>query len=72
LCDFADRHLRLEGVEEAEEFLMPMALHVAADDRALEHVESGEQRGGAVPFVVVGHSAGAAFLQGQAGLVDCV
>ena len=33
----------------------PMALHVAADDGAVEHIERGEERGRAVTFVVVGH-----------------
>ena len=47
---------------------MPVALHAAADDRAVEHVERGEQRGGAVALVVVGHGAGAALLHRQAGL----
>ena len=41
-------NLRVDVVEEADELLMPMALHVAADDGAVEHVEGGEQRGGAV------------------------
>ena len=31
---------------------MPVALHVAADHRAIQHVERGEQRGRAVPNVV--------------------
>ena len=31
---------------------MAVALH-AADDRAVEHAERGEQRGGAVPLVIV-------------------
>jgi|SRR6516164_1121957 len=31
---FAGRSRRLDGVEEADELLMPMALHVAADHRA--------------------------------------
>ncbi len=35
---------RLDDVEEADELLMPMALHVAADHGAVEHVESGGQR----------------------------
>jgi hypothetical protein len=30
----ARRHLGLNGVQEADEFLMPVALHIAADDRA--------------------------------------
>ena len=47
---------------------MAMARHAAADDRAVEHVEGGEQRGGAVALVVVGHGAGLARLQRQARL----
>ena len=44
---------------------MAMALHVAADDGAVEHVEGCEQRGGAVAFVVVGHRPGTALLHRQ-------
>ena len=33
---FPRRHLRLDGIEEADELLVPMALHVAADDGAVE------------------------------------
>ena len=53
---------------------MPMALHVAADDGAVEDVESGEQRGRAVTFVVVRHRPGAARLHRQPGLgaVECL
>lgn len=43
--DFAGWHLGLEGIEEADELLMPVALHAAADNPAFEHIESGEQRG---------------------------
>ena len=32
------RHLRLDGLEKADELLMAVALHVAADDGAFEHV----------------------------------
>ena len=66
--ELAGRNLRLDGVEEADELLMAVALHVAADHRAVEHVERGEQRGGAVALVVMGHGAGAALLHRQAGL----
>ena len=62
---FAGRNLSLDGVEEPDEFLMPMALHVLADDLALEHVEGGEQSGRAVSFVVVGDGAAAAGLERQ-------
>jgi len=44
---------------------MPVALHAAADHGALEHVERGEQGGGAVALVVVGHSPGLARLERQ-------
>ena len=56
------------GVEEANELLMPVALHVAADDGAVEDVERGEQRRGAVPFVVMRHGAEPPLLQRQARL----
>jgi len=38
----------IDGVEEADELLMPVALHATADDLAVQHVEGGEQRGRAV------------------------
>ena len=41
--DLACGDLGLDGVEEADELLMPMALHVAADHRAVEHVQRGEE-----------------------------
>ena len=46
----------LDGVEEADELLMTVALHVAADDFAAEHIQRGEQRGRAVPLTVMRHS----------------
>ena len=57
--------LRLDRIEEADELLVAMALHVAADDSAIEDVEGCEQRGGAVTFVVVRHRPGAARLHRQ-------
>jgi len=62
------RHRGLDLVEEADELLMPMALLVAADHRAIHHVECGEQRRRSVPDVVVGHRPGPALLHRQAGL----
>ena len=51
------------------ELLVPVALHVAADDGAVENVEGGEQRAvRAVALVVMGHGPGAALLHRQAGL----
>ena len=51
--DFASRHLGLDGIEKANEFLMPMALHTATDHRAIENVEGGEQSRRAVALVIV-------------------
>jgi len=48
---------------------MAVALHVAADDRAVENVEGGEQGRGAVALVVVRHGAGAPLLRGRPGWV---
>jgi hypothetical protein len=47
---------------------MPVALHVAADDRSVEHVHRGEQGGRPVALVVVGHGSGATLLERQARL----
>ena len=62
------RHLRLDGVEEANELLVPVALHIAADHGAVEDIEGREQCRRAVTLVVVGHRPGAALLHWQAGL----
>src|SRR5512144_3250473 len=59
--DLACRRLRLDGIEEADELLMPMALHAAADDGTFQDIQCGEQRGRAVALVVVGHRAGSTF-----------
>jgi hypothetical protein len=39
----------LDSIEEADAFLMAMALHVAADDRSVEDVHGREQGGRLVP-----------------------
>ena len=62
------RHLALDAVKEADERLMAVALHVLCDDRSVQHVERGEQRRRAMPFVIIGHRTGAALLHRQAGL----
>ena len=61
-------HLALDAVEEADELLMPVPLHVLGDDRSVEHVECGKQRGRAVTFVIMGHGPGTALLHRQTGL----
>ena len=44
----------LDGVQEADELLMAVALHAAAQNRPLQHVERGKQLCRAVALVVVG------------------
>lgn len=41
------------ALSEADEFLVTMALHVPADDGAIEHGKGGKQGGRAVALVVV-------------------
>jgi hypothetical protein len=45
-----------------------VARHAAADHGTIEDIEGGEQSGGAVALVVVGHGAAFAGLHRQAGL----
>ena len=66
--NLADRGLGLDRIQKADEFLMPVALHAAADDGAVKHAEGGEQGGGAVPLVVMGHGLAASRLDRQSGL----
>lgn len=67
-------HLGLDGVEKANKFLRPVALHVAPDDGAIQHVQSGKEPSGAIAFVVVRHGPQLALLERQAGLgaVECL
>ena len=51
--DFAGRDLRLDGVEEADELLVPVTLHAAPNHPSVQHVERGKQRRGAMALVVV-------------------
>ena len=39
--ELADLHITLDRIEEADELLMPMALHAATENLAFEHVERG-------------------------------
>lgn len=43
----AGRRLGVDGVEKADELLVAVTLHAAADDGAVEHIEGGKQ--GVVP-----------------------
>ena len=53
------RHDRLDGVEEADELTIAVALHAAAEHGAFRDIERGKQRGGAMADVVVGLGCGA-------------
>ena len=64
----AGGHLALDGIEEADEFEVAVALHAAADHRAVEYAGGSEQGGGAVPLVVVRHGLAASRLDRQSGL----
>ena len=72
--DFTSADMRFDGIEKANELLMAMALHVAADNRSVEHIQRSEQRGSAVALVVVCHGSRTAFLHRQARLssVECL
>ncbi len=62
------RALGLDGIEKADELLMPVPLHAATDDLAFQHVEGGKQRRRPMPLVVVGHRLAAALLDRQTRL----
>ena len=63
------RCLLVDAFQKAQEFAMPMAGQAFADDHPGQHVERGEQGGGAVTFVVVGHGPDRPFLIGNPGWV---
>ena len=62
------RHLALDGVEKADEFLMPVVLHAAPDDPAFKDIESGEQGCRTVALVIVGHGGAAPLFHRQTRL----
>jgi hypothetical protein len=58
-------HACINGVQEADELLMPVLLHIPSDHGAIEDVERGEQRGRAVPLVIMSHRAEPPLLERQ-------
>ena len=54
--------LVLDRVQEADELLVRVLLHAAAEHGPVEHVEGGEQGDGPVALVVVGPGPGLAGL----------
>ena len=53
--DLPRRDVTLQGVGEANEFQVAMALHVAGEDRAGQDVQGGEQRRGSVALCASAH-----------------
>ena len=45
----------IEVLKKGQKLLMPMARLALRDDRPVEHIERGEQGGGTVSIVIVGH-----------------
>ncbi len=60
--------LGIDLLEETDEFLMPLPLHSVANHLAVEHAQSGKQRGRAVAFVVMRHGCTPPLLQRKARL----
>ena len=67
-------YLAVDGAQELHELLVAVPGQTLSDDRAGEHVEGGEQSGGAVASVIVGHRLSAAGDHRQRGLgaVECL
>ena len=72
--DLAGRDVGFDRIEKANELLMAMALHAAADDPAFQDVERGKQGRGAMALVIVRHCRATALLHRQTGLgaVECL
>src|SRR5437763_8517594 len=67
--DLAGGNFALDGIEKADQLLMGVPLHAAAEHHAVQDVEGGEQGGGAVALVVVGHGSALPDLSGRPGWV---
>jgi hypothetical protein len=66
--DLVAGKLVVESPQELQELLMTVAGVALANDPALHNMQRGEQRGDAVPLIVVGVGAAAAGLERQTGL----
>ena len=56
-------------VEETNELLMPVALHVLANHCAIQHIQFCKQGGRAVSFIIMGHRRTAPLFSGNPGWV---
>ena len=62
------RHAGIDRVQEADELLMSVFLHIPPDYGAIKNVERGEQGSCAVALVIMGHGAQPPFLEWQSRL----
>lgn len=58
-------HTGIDRVEEADELLMAVLLHIPPDHGAVENVERCKQRSGPVTLVIMGHRAEPSLLERQ-------
>ena len=61
-------HGSVDAAQEAQEIPGTVAWHTLPDDQALFDVQRGEERGGAMALVVMGHRRRTSLLEGQARL----
>ncbi len=61
--DLAHRHGPLHRIEKGDELLMAVLVHASAEHGAIQHIECGEQCGGAVALVIMGHGLAFAGLE---------
>lgn len=62
------RSFLIDSFQKADEFLMTMAWHAVSDHFAVQNIQGGEERRGAMAFIVVGESAATAGLHRQSRL----
>jgi len=51
------RYLLVHGAQKLQELLVAVAVQALTDHGPVQNVEGSEERGGAVPLVVIGHRA---------------
>src|SRR5437879_7493540 len=62
------RELLVEATQKLQELLVAMPLITLPDHPSLQNFQSGEQRGGSVALIVMGHGSAAALFYRQARL----
>src|SRR5690606_36458904 len=62
------RSLSVDELQELQPFLMAMTILALPDQGTIGHVQRRKERGSAMAHIVMGHSSGPSFLQGQSRL----